>query len=126
MFSLARSAARSRAAGSRVGLLPGFSISRVGPFPRVPVSPMYGTQDPLSARRLPMVLTDQHGAVAFAWFPEGTRADPAHVLPLAVYAEVCRLAGVPVGSPWVAFARQADAVTAAVAACLAAGCLPGR
>ena len=72
----------------------------------------------------PMPLTDQRGAAAFAWFPEGTPVDPEHVLPRPVYAEVCRLAGVSAGSPWVAFARQADALAAVVAACLAAGQTP--
>ena len=90
---------------------------------------MSRTSEPDGSRRVhperqPMTLTDQRGAVAFAWFPEGTAAATAHVLPRPVYAEVCRLAGVTAGSPWVAFARQADALAAVVAACLTAGQTP--
>ena len=80
---------------------------------------MDSTLDPPPDRPLPMVVTDQHGAGAFAWFPEGTPTDPAHVLPRAVYAGVCRLAGVSERSPWVAFRSLADANAAVVAACLA-------
>ena len=86
---------------------------------------MDSTLDTPADRPLPMVLTDQHGVVAFAWFPEGTWTDPAHVLPRGVYAEVCRLAGVPERSPWVAFRRLADANAAVVAACLSAARPPG-
>jgi hypothetical protein len=68
-----------------------------------------------------MPLTDQRGAVGFAWFPPGTPTDPAHVLPARVYAEVCRLAGVAPSSPWVAFRDRSAALAAAVAAELAAG-----
>jgi hypothetical protein len=68
-----------------------------------------------------MRLTDQHGAVAFAWFPPGTPTDPEHVLPCLIFAGVCRLAGVAPSSPWVAFQDQPAALAAAVAAGLAAG-----
>lgn len=71
--------------------------------------------------RWPMLLTDQWGATAYAWFPPRTPTDRAHVLPAAVYAEVCRVAGVDPLSPWVAFKDRSDALTAAaVAASLAA------
>lgn len=69
-------------------------------------------------------LTDQRGAVAFAWFPEGTATDPEHVLPASLYAGVCRIAGVSAGSPWVAFRTRGDALAALAAACLAAGTQP--
>jgi hypothetical protein len=69
----------------------------------------------------PMLLTDQDGATAYAWFPPGTPTDPSHVLPARVYAEVCRLAGVEPSSPWVAFRDRSAALAAAVAANLAAG-----
>ena len=90
---------------------------------------MSRTAEPDGPRRMspdwrPMPLTDQRGAAAYAWFPEGTPVEPAHALPRPVYAEVCRLAGVSAGSPWVAFARQADALAAVVAAYLAAGQTP--
>jgi hypothetical protein len=69
--------------------------------------------------RLPTPLTDEHGAVTFAWFPPGTPTDPAHVLPGPIYAELCRLAGVAPSSPWVAFPGLRDARAAALAATLA-------
>jgi hypothetical protein len=71
--------------------------------------------------RWPMRLTDQHGAVTFAWFPPGTPTDAEHVLPAQVYAEVCRLTGVAPSSPWVAFRDRPAALAAVVAANLAAG-----
>jgi hypothetical protein len=68
-----------------------------------------------------MRLVDQHGATTFAWFPPGTPANPEHLLPARLYAEVCRLTGVEPSSPWVAFRDCPAAVAAAVLAKLAAG-----
>jgi hypothetical protein len=68
-----------------------------------------------------MIVTDQYGARLFGWFPPGTPADPAHVLPAEVYAEVCRLAGLPPTAPWVAFRERFDAIVTMAAACLALG-----
>jgi hypothetical protein len=77
--------------------------------------------------RWPMTLTDQRGAaVGYAWFPPGTPTDPAHVLPAAVYAEVCRIAGEDPSSLWVVFKRRSVALSAVVAAEFAAGMAAGR
>jgi hypothetical protein len=67
-----------------------------------------------------MLLRDQHGGAAYAWFPPGTPTDPEHVLPARLYAEVCRLAGLAPSSPWVAFRDSSAALAAAVAATLVA------
>ena len=74
--------------------------------------------------RWPMALTDQHGATAYGWFPPGTPADPPHVLPAALYAEVCRIAGADPRSPWVAFPTRSDALAAAAAGDFAAWSRP--
>jgi hypothetical protein len=66
-------------------------------------------------------LTDQHGSTAFAWFPPGTPTDAIHILPGPVYAELCQLAGVEPGSPWVAFQDRPAALAAVVLAIIAAG-----
>jgi hypothetical protein len=69
----------------------------------------------------PMRLVDQRGAVAgYAWFPPGTATDPAHVLPSAVYAGVCRTAGADPHSPWVAFGCRSAAVSAVATAAFGA------
>jgi hypothetical protein len=68
-----------------------------------------------------MSLTDQHGAVAHAWFPPGTPTDPVHILPGLLYAEVCRLAGVATSSPWVAFKNRGAALTAVAGAWVTIG-----
>jgi len=82
---------------------------------------MGSTLPPPADRWYPMLLTDQRGTTAHAWFPPGTATDPVHVLPARVYAELCRLAGVEPFSPWVAFKSRGDALAAMAAACLAAG-----
>jgi hypothetical protein len=73
---------------------------------------------PLPVRH-PMLLVDQHGGAAYAWYPPGTPTDPLHVLPDLIYAELCRLAGVAPSSPWVAFPGLRDARAAALAETLA-------
>jgi hypothetical protein len=67
-----------------------------------------------------MLLVDQHRVAAYAWFPPGTPTHPTHVLPAAVYAGVCRRAGVLPSSPWVAFKSRAEALTAMTGAWLTA------
>jgi hypothetical protein len=76
---------------------------------------------PVLLDRQPMVVVDQHGTQLFAWFPAGTPVDTEHVLPVEVYVEVCRLAGVSEAAPWAAFEDRVDAVVAMAAACLALG-----
>jgi hypothetical protein len=76
---------------------------------------------PVMLDRQPMVITDQHGVRLFGWFPDGTPTDPAHVLPAEVYTELCRLSGVPIDSPWVAFDDRVEAVVTMAAACLVLG-----
>jgi len=71
--------------------------------------------------RHPMALTDQRGRRLFAWFPPGTAADRAHVLPGPVYAALCRMCGLADDRPWVAFDDRVEAVLAMAAAVLAAG-----
>jgi hypothetical protein len=67
--------------------------------------------------RRPMPLTDQHGAVSYAWFAPGTATHPVHVLPAVLYGEVCRAAAVDPRSPWVEFPDQRAAIAALAAAC---------
>jgi hypothetical protein len=69
----------------------------------------------------PMLLVDQHGVVVgYAWFPPGTPTDAAHVLPAAVYAGTCRVAGADPRSPWVAFGCRSAAISAVAAAAFGA------
>jgi hypothetical protein len=72
-----------------------------------------------------MRLSDQHGATAYAWFPPDTPADPEHILPALIYAEVCRVAGLGPSSPWVAFKTRRAALTAMTAAWLTVGLRAG-
>jgi hypothetical protein len=85
---------------------------------------MGSTLPPPADRWYPMLLIDQFGVTAHAWFPPGTATDPIHVLPDRVYGELCRLSGVEPLSPWVAFRDRGDALAAMAAACLATGIRP--
>jgi hypothetical protein len=75
----------------------------------------------------PMLLVDQFGVAAgYAWFPPGTATGPAHVLPPAVYAAVCRTAGADPTSPWVMFGCRSEATSAVAAAAFATVQSAGR